>query len=72
MARIVYQDRQVDMPDREMLGQQLFQKLGVSQDHDLVVVRPTGNFLVQRDRMVRPVDGDHFVDAPTFEYGAAG
>ncbi len=71
MARIVYQGRQVDVPDREMGGQQLFQELRVSPDHDLVVVRPSGNFLVQRDRFVRPVDGDHFVDAPTFEYGAS-
>jgi hypothetical protein len=70
MARIWYQDRQVDVPDREMRGQQLVQELRVSPDHDLVVVRPNGNFLVQRDRIVRPVDGDHFVDAPTFEYGA--
>ncbi|MEJ2735579.1 MAG: hypothetical protein P8189_18775 [Anaerolineae bacterium] len=70
MARIEYQKRQVDVPDREMRGQQLFQELGVSPDRDLVVVRPNGNFLVQRDRKVRPVDGDYFVDAPTFEYGA--
>ena len=71
MARIKYQGRQVEMPECEISGQQLFEELRVSPDHDLVVVRPNGNFLVQRDRSVRPADGDHFVDAPTFEYGAA-
>jgi hypothetical protein len=72
MARITYLNRQVDVPDREMRGQQLLQELRVSGDHDLVMVRPEGNILVQRDRTVRPVDGDYFVDAPTFEYGATG
>jgi hypothetical protein len=70
MARIVYQDRAYVVPDGEMDGDELLKELEVPPAHDLVLVRPEGNLLVNRHRKVRPVDGDYFVDAPTFEYGA--
>lgn len=71
MARIVYQDQDHVVPDGEVRGEELLKKLKVPYGHNLVVVRPDGNRLVQRHDKVRPVDGDYFLDAPTFEYGAS-
>jgi hypothetical protein len=70
MARIVYQDQAYAVPDGEMDGDELTRELKVPPDHDLILVRPEGNLLVSHHRKVRPVDGDYFMDAPTFEYGA--
>jgi hypothetical protein len=70
MARIVYQDQVCVVPDAEMRGENLRETLGVPSGHNLVVVRPEGNQLVHRHDKVRPIDGDYFLDAPTFEYGA--
>lgn len=70
MARIVYQDRVYVVPDGEMDGDELSRELKVPPGHDLILVRPEGNLLVNHHRKVRPVDGDYFVDAPTFQYGA--
>jgi len=70
MARIVYQDQVHIMPDGEMRGEKLRQALGVPPDHNIVVIRPEGNRLVNRHDKVRLIDGDYFLDAPTFEYGA--
>ena len=70
MARIVYQDQAYRIPDREVEGAELMEEFQVPPDHDLVLMRPEGNVLVNRHRKVRPVDGDYFVDAPTFEYGS--
>lgn len=70
MARIVYQDRTYTLPDGSVEGEELLQALQVPIDHDLVLVRPEGNLLVGRHQQVYPVDGDHFVDAPVFKYGA--
>ncbi len=71
MARIRYQDQVYVLPDGEMDGDSLSEELSVPAGHDLILVRPEGNLLVSRSRKVRPVDDDYFVDAPTFEYGAA-
>lgn len=71
MARIVYHDQAHVVSDGEMDGDELARELKVPPDHDLILVRPEGNLLVSRHRKVRSVDGDYFVDAPTFEYGAA-
>ena len=71
MARIVYQDREQILPDGEVRGEELMKALEVSPGHNLVVVRPDGNRLVHRHDKVRPLDGDYFLDAPTFQYGAA-
>jgi hypothetical protein len=70
MARIVYQDQAYVVPDAEVDSAELLKELKVPPEHDLVLVRPEGNVLVSRHRKVRPVDGDYFIDAPTFEYGS--
>ena len=69
MARIVYQEQAYFVPDGEMPGEELIEALKVPSGHSLVVIRPDGNRLVHRHDKVRPVDGDYFLDAPTFEYG---
>lgn len=71
MAIIVYQGEEHAIPDGEMHGEELLRELDVPKDHNLIVLRPEGNQLVPRRGKVRPVDGDHFLDAPTFEYGGA-
>ena len=70
MARIVYQEMEQVVPDGEVRGEELIEALKVPSGHNLVVIRPDGNRLVHRHDKVRPVDGDYFLDAPTFEYGA--
>jgi hypothetical protein len=70
MARIVYQEQEQVVPDGEVRGEELIEALKVPSGHNLVVIRPDGNRLVHRHDKVRPVDGDYFLDAPTFEYGA--
>jgi hypothetical protein len=70
MTRIIYQDQAYVVPDGETDGDELLRELEVPAGHDLVLVRPEGNLLVSRHRKVHPVDGDHFIDAPTFEYGS--
>ncbi len=69
MARIVYQDQPCIVPDGETDGDQLSKDLNVPPGHDLVLVRSEGNLLISRNRKVHPMDGDYFMDAPTFEYG---
>jgi hypothetical protein len=69
MARVVYQDQAYVVSDGEIDGDKLSRELNVPPGHDLVLVRPEGNRLVSRNRKVHPVDGDYFLDAPTFEYG---
>jgi hypothetical protein len=69
MARIIYQEQDHVVPDGEMQGGELIEALKVPSGHNLVVIRPDGNRLVHRHDKVRPVDGDYFLDAPTFEYG---
>jgi hypothetical protein len=69
MARIRYQEQAYFVPDGEMQGGELLEALKVPSGHNLVVVRPDGNWLVHRHDKVRPADGDYFMDAPTFEYG---
>jgi hypothetical protein len=71
MARIVYQDREHDVPDGEMQGEELHTALQVPEGHNLVVIRQDGNKLVHRRDKVRPADGDYFLDAPMFEYGTS-
>jgi hypothetical protein len=71
MARIIYQEQDHVVPDGEMQGGELIEALKVPSGHNLVVIRPDGNRLVHRHDKVRPVDGDYFLDAPTFEYGAS-
>lgn len=70
MARIIYQDQEHAVPDGDLRGEQLLEALNVPPGHNLVVVRHDGNRLVHRHEKVRPVDGDYFLDAPIFEYGA--
>jgi hypothetical protein len=70
MARIVYQDKTLTLPDIDMDGRTLVETLAVPTDHDLVLVRPEGNQLIKRSQKLHLQDGDQFVDAPTFEYGA--
>jgi hypothetical protein len=70
MARVIYQDKVHILSDGEMEGKDLHNVLQVPPQHDLVLIRPEGNVLVSGRRKVRPVDGDYFVDAPTFEYGS--
>jgi hypothetical protein len=70
MARIIYQDQAHLVPDGELDGHVLSRELKVPPGHDLVLVRREGNVLVSPGRRVRPVDGDYFIDAPKFEYGA--
>ena len=69
MTRIIYQDKAFVVPDVEIDGDELRKKLEVPTGHDLVMVRPEGNFLLNRRRKVLPMENDYFVDAPTFEYG---
>ncbi len=70
MARIVYQDQTYTLPDGSIEGDELLRELRVPEDHDLVLMRPEGNLLVSRHQRLYPVDGDQFVDAPVFKYGA--
>lgn len=70
MARIIYQDQTYRLPDGSIEGDELLKELNVPADHDLILMRPEGNLLVDRHRRVHPVDGDHFVDAPVFKYGS--
>ena len=69
MARIVYQDETYRLPDGAIEGGALLKELNVPPDHDLILMRPEGNLLVDRHRRLHPVDGDQFVDAPVFKYG---
>lgn len=71
MARVIYQDQVFVVPDGEVEGEELLKEFKVPSNHDLVLIRPEGNLLVSQRRRVRPVDGDYFLDAPTFEYGVA-
>jgi hypothetical protein len=70
MARIIYQEQDYIVPDGEIQGGELIEALKVPPGHNLVVIQPDGNRVVHRHDKVRPVDGDYFLDAPTFEYGA--
>jgi hypothetical protein len=70
MARIVYQNQARIVSDGELDGDQLLDELQVPPEHDLVLMRPEGNLLVDRQRKVHLKDGDYFVDAPVFEYGS--
>ena len=70
MARIVYQEQERIVPDSEMRGEQLLEALQVPSGHNLVAIGRDGNRLVHRNDKVRPMDGDSFLDAPMFEYGA--
>ena len=72
MARIVYQGQELILPDAELRGEELMDTLDVPPGRDLVVVRPAGNYLVNRRAKVHPQEGDRFLDAPMFEYGNAG
>jgi hypothetical protein len=72
MARIVYQGQELTLPDAELQGEELLDALDVPPGRDLVVVRPGGNYLVNRRAKVHPREGDRFLDAPMFEYGATG
>ena len=69
MARVVYENQALVVPDDEIDGDRLKRELKVPQGHDLVLVRREGNVLVSHRSKVRPVDGDYFLDAPIFEYG---
>ena len=70
MARVIYENQALVVPDGELDGEGLKRELKVPPGHDLVLVRPEGNVLVSHGSKVRPVDGDYFLDAPVFEYGA--
>ena len=70
MARIIYQEQEHVVPDVEVRGDRLFETLQVPPGHSLVRVQPDCNQLVHRQAKVQPRDGDYFLDAPFFEYGA--
>lgn len=72
MARIIYQEQERIVPDGEVKGEQLLKALQVPTGHNLVVMRQEGNQLVHPLAKIRPIDGDYFLDAPMFEYGATG
>lgn len=69
MARIVFQDQECVVPDREVSGEELMETLKVPPGHSLVAIGRDGNRVVHRDERVRPQDGSYFLDAPTFQYG---
>ncbi len=71
MARIIYQDQVHMTRGAKMYGKELAQQLEVPPQHDLVLVRPEGNLVVGGQRELQLKDGDYFLDAPTFEYGAS-
>ena len=68
MARIVFQGEPRILAD-EMEGEQLLQELEIKPGHNLLAVRPEGNFVIAPRRNISLADDDEFIDAPYFEYG---
>ena len=69
MTRIIYRNKNYFISDIEENSRNVYQQLDVTPGHDLVLVRPEGNLLVNRRSQVKLVDNDTFIDAPIFEYG---